>query len=179
MVDPNPMGIIDTPISYVARSNLMQIAQILQVLAMWKLEEADPKLSDLYSQFNQDSVSSILDDLLESAKDLADTAELYEEELRRNNDAIPCDAENGRVEEPLLSANCQGGLSRVAVLLTRHQLEQLIGFFRTLQNSQNISEVALSSDLDTAELAKLLTPLPESIPGDFDAKKLFLFSGLF
>lgn len=25
MVDPNPVGIIDTPISYIARSNLMQV----------------------------------------------------------------------------------------------------------------------------------------------------------
>jgi hypothetical protein len=27
MVDPNPVGIIDTPISYVARSNLMQVSE--------------------------------------------------------------------------------------------------------------------------------------------------------
>ena len=28
MVDPNPVGIIDTPISYVARSNLMQVKKM-------------------------------------------------------------------------------------------------------------------------------------------------------
>lgn len=50
MVDPNPVGIIDTPISYIARSNLMQVAQILQVLALWKWEDIDPRLMDLYSR---------------------------------------------------------------------------------------------------------------------------------
>ena len=38
MVDPNPVGIIDTPISYIARSNLMQVAQILQVRSKNKKE---------------------------------------------------------------------------------------------------------------------------------------------
>ena len=33
IVDPNALGVIDTPlITYMARSNLMQVAQILQVL---------------------------------------------------------------------------------------------------------------------------------------------------
>ena len=31
IVDPEPMGIIDMPISYIARFNLMQVAQMIQV----------------------------------------------------------------------------------------------------------------------------------------------------
>ena len=69
IVDPNPVGIIDTPISYIARSNLMQIAQILQVLALWKWEEIDPRLSDLYSRFDKDALSSVLEAMLDPAAD--------------------------------------------------------------------------------------------------------------
>ena len=51
MVDPNPVGIIDTPVSYVARSNLMQVAQILKMIALMKWEEiSDERLHDLYSR---------------------------------------------------------------------------------------------------------------------------------
>merc|ERR1712223_1531644 len=74
IVDPNPVGIIDTPISYIARSNLMQVAQILQVLAMGKLEDAITESNpahDLYSKFEREVVSSLLEAMLESAKDLA------------------------------------------------------------------------------------------------------------
>ena len=74
LVDPNPVGIIDTPISYIARSNLMQVAQILQVLAMGKLEDATTESNpahDLYSKFEREVVSSLLEAMLESAKDLA------------------------------------------------------------------------------------------------------------
>merc|ERR1719225_1246852 len=61
IVDPNPVGIIDTPISYIARSNLMQVAQILQVLVMGKLEDATTESNpahDLYSKFEREVVSS-------------------------------------------------------------------------------------------------------------------------
>ena len=74
MVDPNPVGIIDTPISYIARSNLMQVAQILQVLAMGRFEDATIETNpahDLYSKFEKEVVSSLLEAMLESAKDLA------------------------------------------------------------------------------------------------------------
>jgi hypothetical protein len=50
--DPEPYGITtDAPISYIARHNLMQVAQILQVLAISKLEDIDSKQRDLYEKF--------------------------------------------------------------------------------------------------------------------------------
>lgn len=52
IVNPEPYGIIDAPIGYVARFNLMQVAQILQMLAMRKYEDVDPKVADLYNQFH-------------------------------------------------------------------------------------------------------------------------------
>lgn len=54
IVNPEPYSITtDTPISYVARFNLMQVAQILQVLAMSKWEDIDPRLMDLYGKFEK------------------------------------------------------------------------------------------------------------------------------
>lgn len=53
IVNPEPYGITDTPISSVARYNLIQVAQILQVLALMNYEEVDPKVEDLYSQFEK------------------------------------------------------------------------------------------------------------------------------
>lgn len=51
IVNPEPYGITDAPISYIARFNLIQVAQILQMLAMRRYEGVDPKVEDLYSQF--------------------------------------------------------------------------------------------------------------------------------
>ena len=52
--DPEPYGITsDAPISYIARHNLMQIGQILQVLAISTADEIDPKTKDLYGKFNK------------------------------------------------------------------------------------------------------------------------------
>ncbi|RNA10285.1 GTPase-activating and VPS9 domain-containing 1-like isoform X1 [Brachionus plicatilis] len=56
--DPEPYGVLsDVQISNVARHNLMQIANILQVLAMSD-DDKDPKAQDLYSKFrNNDKIS--------------------------------------------------------------------------------------------------------------------------
>ena len=52
--DPEPYGILsDVPISYIARHNLMQVAQILQVLAISSWDEIDPKTQDLYGKFGK------------------------------------------------------------------------------------------------------------------------------
>lgn len=53
IVNPEPYGITDAPISYIARFNLIQVAQILQMLAMRRYEGVDQKVEDLYSQFDK------------------------------------------------------------------------------------------------------------------------------
>lgn len=54
ITNPEPFGVIqDVPISYIARFNLMQVGQILQVLAVMQYEKVDTKLMDLYGQFEQ------------------------------------------------------------------------------------------------------------------------------
>lgn len=52
--DPELYGITsDAPLSYIARHNLMQVAQILQVLSVSQLEDIDPKVRDLYGKFEK------------------------------------------------------------------------------------------------------------------------------
>ena len=148
MVDPNPFGIIDTPISYTARSNLMQVAQILQVLAMWKFEDVDPRLLDLYSRFDKEEVSSIVEELLESAKDLAST---LSEDLDEGLD--------GQSGEKFQSNQ----LVKSAVLLSRPQLQTLVSYFRNFLNQIDPGELQ-GCDVNVEELKRLLSKLPENVP---------------
>lgn len=65
IIDPDPYGITsDIHISHIARHNLMQIAQIIQVLAVSQWE-AESKEKDLYERFEKGCITSLLDVLLE------------------------------------------------------------------------------------------------------------------
>ncbi|XP_054272396.1 receptor-mediated endocytosis protein 6 homolog [Macrosteles quadrilineatus] len=112
IVNPEPYGITDAPISYIARFNLIQVAQILQMLAMRRYEGVDPKVEDLYSQFDKDSVSSMLDAMLEG---------------------------NNLSEDPSVGDVKVQGLTRNAALLTEAELKNLISFFQTVANDQSSS----------------------------------------
>lgn len=64
VVSPEYYGISDAPISENARSNLIQIGQILQMLALIKYEDVDPKMIELYEKFDRNIVSDLLNQLL-------------------------------------------------------------------------------------------------------------------
>ncbi|XP_069937394.1 GTPase-activating protein and VPS9 domain-containing protein 1 [Cherax quadricarinatus] len=66
LVTPEPHGICDAPISHISRFNLIQVAQILQVLAMSRWETPDHRLSDLYSHFEKEVICGVVDGILES-----------------------------------------------------------------------------------------------------------------
>lgn len=72
IVNPESYGIIDAPVSYIARFNLIQVAKILQMLAMLKYEPVDPKVADLYKQFDEECLSSVINILLEDAMQRSD-----------------------------------------------------------------------------------------------------------
>ncbi|KFM80019.1 GTPase-activating protein and VPS9 domain-containing protein 1, partial [Stegodyphus mimosarum] len=105
IVDPESYGITDIPISYIARFNLMQVAQILQVLAMSKWEEIDPKLMDLYGKFEKDCMSSLLDLILEGSAS----------------------------DSPADLVNQFQDLNRSAVLITESELMSLVSFLRSVE----------------------------------------------
>ncbi|KAL4218738.1 GTPase-activating protein and VPS9 domain-containing protein 1 [Mactra antiquata] len=102
--DPEPHGITtDVPISIIARHNLMQVAQIIQVLAISQWEEIDPKLHDLYGKFEKGCMSTLLDTLLDG---------MGVELPAMNNSQLPC-------------------LSRTSSLIQLSQLNNLISFLKS------------------------------------------------
>ncbi|XP_037805698.1 receptor-mediated endocytosis protein 6 homolog [Lucilia sericata] len=64
IVSPDVMGIIDAPISEQVRFNLIQIGQIIQMLALAKHDEIDAKFSELYAKFEANNVTKLIDLLL-------------------------------------------------------------------------------------------------------------------
>ncbi|XP_020296298.1 GTPase-activating protein and VPS9 domain-containing protein 1 isoform X2 [Pseudomyrmex gracilis] len=136
IVNPEPYGITDAPISYIARFNLMQVGQILQMLSLQKYQSIDNKVVDLYKRFEKDSVSSIIDSMLDGA-----TEELEEEE--------PTVIDNNKLQ----------GLSRSATLFTESELNALIMFLNTIVSNNN--EEAISHNMfDKKQLEEMLSQLP-------------------
>ncbi|XP_064650384.1 GTPase-activating protein and VPS9 domain-containing protein 1-like isoform X2 [Lineus longissimus] len=143
--DPEPYGITsDVSISYIARHNLMQVAQILQVLAITRYEDMDPKLMDLYGKFEKDCMSSLLDSML-----------------------------SGPLSESPPAPHIQlEGVSRTAVLIRPTELQNLVEFLRGLvanmeENEPDRKELeALLSGLPASLLHPSTSGLtPTSSPG--------------
>ncbi|XP_055338860.1 GTPase-activating protein and VPS9 domain-containing protein 1-like [Paramacrobiotus metropolitanus] len=66
IIQPEPYALTsDIPVSSVARYNLMQIAQVLQTLAVSKWETIDSKHLDVYGAFEPDCVWKVLDRVVE------------------------------------------------------------------------------------------------------------------
>ena len=142
IVNPDPCGIVEAPISPIARSNLIQVAQILQVLVHSKWETFDPKLADLYSRFDKNCVSSILDAILE---DGVGVAVAFSTSSDQSSPSVDPSVDTHRL---LL------GLNRTVALVTESELQTFVQFLRTVQTDSALDSAAKST-LDT-----LLQPLP-------------------
>lgn len=68
IVNPEPYGITDADITQIERYNLIQVANIILTLAMYKYEPIDNKMQDLYQHFNKDCISSIMEALLKTSR---------------------------------------------------------------------------------------------------------------
>ena len=155
IVNPEPYGITDAPISYVARFNLMQVGQILQMLSLIKYQSIDPKVIDLYRRFEKDSVSSILDAMLDGSM----------EELE---------------EEPsIIDANKLQGLSRSAALFTESELNNLVAFLQSVNRMAMFATrddpaiIPLSSSFDRKQLEQMLIGLPTNVGSVSKTTSLF------
>jgi hypothetical protein len=71
-VSPDLYGICDAPISENARFNLIQIGQILQMLALSKHQEVEHKFMELYRKFDANIVSNLMEQLLENTYSLSE-----------------------------------------------------------------------------------------------------------
>ncbi|XP_060810248.1 GTPase-activating protein and VPS9 domain-containing protein 1 [Amyelois transitella] len=61
IVRPEQHGVVDVPVSYIARFNLMQIEIIVRRLCLARYHEPEAKTRDLYSKFERSCVSSLVD----------------------------------------------------------------------------------------------------------------------
>lgn len=65
IINPEPHGIIaDTPISYVARFNLMQIGQVIQTLALWPYEDPPAYMNGLLHMFSDNPMPGVVTNVL-------------------------------------------------------------------------------------------------------------------
>lgn len=112
IVSPDLYGISDAPISENARLNLIQIGQILQMFAIIKHEEIDPKYMELFEMFDRNIVSELMDQLLETESD-----------IRVSSMAIPHQNDFGR-------SHC---------LVTQHELNIFVEFLRTVLDNDELT----------------------------------------
>ncbi|XP_075989384.1 GTPase activating protein and VPS9 domains 1 isoform X2 [Anticarsia gemmatalis] len=61
IVNPEAHGVVEIPVSYIARFNLIQIAQIIQMLCLAKYQEVEAKVRDIYVKFERSCVWSLVD----------------------------------------------------------------------------------------------------------------------
>jgi len=101
IVNPELFGITELFMSDIARFNLMQVAQIIQRLAMWQWQEVDAKMTEVFSQFDKNCLWSIMEEILEASDNLIEE------------------------KEAAKSVNLSG-LTRTAVVMTENELHNLV-----------------------------------------------------
>ena len=131
-MNPELIGIIDMHITSIARFNLMQVAQVLQVLAMSKFEKIDPRFADICSPFESDNqnLSNIIDILIESGS---------------NESLCPVDNISRSLKD----------VTRKCILISEEQLYSMTNFLHEVCN------LTQDEDVKTT-LTCLLTGLPKN-----------------
>lgn len=112
VVSPDLYGICDAPISEHARLNLIQIGQILQMFALMKHGDVDPKYVELISMFDRNTVSDLMEQLIETEND-----------IRVSSMAIPH----------------QNDFGRGHVLVTQNELNTFVDFLRTVLDNDELT----------------------------------------
>lgn len=128
---PELYGIVDMHITPIARFNLMQVAQIIQVLAMSQFEKMDSRFRDVCSRFESDnnSLSNVIDLVILNG------------------------AETSQSPIESMSSNLRG-VTRTAVFITEQQLVRLTNFLHDALS-------ALAADPEVkSSLEPLLRNLP-------------------
>lgn len=132
VVSPDLFGISDAPISENARSNLIQIGQILQVLAIIKHEEIDGKFSEIVEMFN--GHGNVITDLME---------QLMENEYD--------------ISVSMMAVPHQNDFGRNHVLVTQNELNIFVDFLRSVLDNDGL----IISGEDRRKLGKILDQLPD------------------
>lgn len=131
VVSPDLYGITDAPISENARFNLIQIGQILQMLALIRHEDVDPKLMEIYKKFDRNLIADLLTQLFPS--------------------------ERGGISMLAMSAQPNNNIGRKNVLITQSELNNFIDFLRGVLDNDGLS----ISGEDRRKLGDILKRLPD------------------
>ncbi|KAJ8734506.1 hypothetical protein PYW08_013756 [Mythimna loreyi] len=67
IVNPEAHGVVEVPVSYIARFNLIQIAQIIQMLCLAKYQEVEAKVRDVYLKFERSCVWTLIEQVASEA----------------------------------------------------------------------------------------------------------------
>uniref|UniRef100_A0A1B0FH28 Receptor-mediated endocytosis protein 6 homolog n=1 Tax=Glossina morsitans morsitans TaxID=37546 RepID=A0A1B0FH28_GLOMM len=114
IISPDILGIVDAPISEQIRFNLMQIAQVVQTLALAKYDDVDAKFVAVHTKFQSNMVTKLIDLLLEN---------------QSGEDVVAILAQQSEFE-------------RIHLLITQNDLNHFIEFFRilTINDEYEISD---------------------------------------
>ncbi|XP_076822378.1 GTPase-activating protein and VPS9 domain-containing protein 1-like isoform X3 [Clavelina lepadiformis] len=138
IVNPELHGVTgDVPVSDLTRFNLMQVAQVLQVMAHWN--ESSQQSNTFHGRLNKEPMKQLIDTVINSC----------------NFDGVP----------PTHVA--PHGYASAAVFFTPSQLHQLIRFLQDIQAKWTVGGLTSQSDVrgvDQATLASILSHLPSQPP---------------
>uniref|UniRef100_A0A336LMC6 CSON005629 protein n=1 Tax=Culicoides sonorensis TaxID=179676 RepID=A0A336LMC6_CULSO len=143
VVSPDLYGIIDTQIDLVAQFNLIQIGQILQMLALHKYQPIETKMKQFYDKFDQNAIPNLVHQLM--PQDYG----IFHQNLCAS----------------LFSAG-QTNIHRDKLLISRTELNLLLDFLRTVIENDGTSINSKSKK----ELVSILEKLPNKIEEISDLK---------
>lgn len=151
IVSPDLYGISDAPISENARFNLIQIGQIIQMLALINHTTIEGKVRELYDKFDRNLVSDLLDDLVSNEFEVGISG--------------------------IAMASQQNSVGRKSVLATQSELNIFVNFLRNVLEND---ELNISGE-HRRNLGEILDKLPDKweniINGELDFKYILLGIG--
>ncbi|XP_052758791.1 GTPase-activating protein and VPS9 domain-containing protein 1 [Galleria mellonella] len=140
IVNPDTHGLVDVPVSYVARFNLMQVAQILQMLCLSRYQEVEPKVRDLYSKFERTCVWTLIE---------AVATEAFAPAAGPAAPAGPAPGGGGAPAAPGPAGpalRTDAALRTHAALYTAHDAHALITFLKRISSKLNNNTPSLTAE---------------------------------
>ncbi|XP_022824014.1 receptor-mediated endocytosis protein 6 homolog [Spodoptera litura] len=128
IVNPEAHGVVEVPVSYIARFNLIQIAQIIQMLCLAKFQEVDAKVRDVYLKFERSCLWTLIDNVTSEAWSCAPTP------------AQP----HAHAETPRIATEAH--LQTTVALFTPQDAQLLITFLRRISSKLNNNMPSVTSD---------------------------------
>nr|XP_049698400.1 GTPase-activating protein and VPS9 domain-containing protein 1 [Helicoverpa armigera] len=128
IVNPEAHGVVEVPVSYIARFNLIQIAQIIQMLCLAKYQEVEAKVRDVYVKFERSCVWTLIENVASEAWAMAPAA------------AQP----HAHAESPRIATDAR--LHTTVALFTPHDAQLLITFLKRISSKLNNNTPSVTAD---------------------------------